>query len=887
VLLLAAATGAPAEPVYSFEATPGKLPKTVVPTHYAIELEPSLEGLTFAGTEVVDIEVREPTARLVLNALNLALVSATVDNEAQTAAIALDAATETAVLTFPQPLAVGAHKLRIGFTGQINKFGRGLFFVDYPTDKGTRRMLSSHLEPADARRIFPCWDEPAFKATFALTVTVPRTFLAVGNMPVASEEPVTPTLKQVRFLPTPKMSSYLLVLATGELERLSAQSEGVAISVITTSGKRDQGRFALDSAVGLLRYFNDYFGVKYPLPKLDLIAVPGGFNGAMENWGGITFFESRLLFDPTSNAAGVRRGIFSILAHEMAHQWFGNLVTMGWWDNLWLNEGFASWMQVKAAERFYPQWRGWLNSNGQKQFAMNLDARRTSRPIQQPVANETEAMAVFDGITYSKGQAVIRMLESYLGEDVFRAGIRRYMAAHAYGNTTTADLWQALETAAGKPVAAIAATFTEQAGLPLIVAEVSCSGEEQRVRLRQDRFALRDGAVSSSAKRVEDARKRADAGGGKESRWHVPVAVGPLRALRPPATIVLQDHDEIAAGRCGEPVKLNLGDLGYYRVEYDAASRAALVKSFALMAPADRVNLLADSWALVEAGRAEPPSYLELVDEIGSDDTLAVWEQVIRTLTRLDQLARDRAERPALRAHARAKLRPVFDRLGWDPNGRQGDDGALLRARLIRVLGELGDEQILAEAKRRFASFLQNPATLQPALREPVTHLVGIGADRKSYDTLLALARKATSTNERVRYYFAAASARDATLARETLELTLTDELPGNLVGGVINTVASAGEQPDVAWAFVRRNFQALANKQGPSFRNYFVANFMTNFSDAAHAAELADFAPAQATSGGKIVAARAHEAIMIGADVKARVLPAIDDWIRRRPTQN
>ncbi len=369
--------------------------------------------------------------------------------------------------------------------------------------------------------------------------------------------------------------------------------------------------------------------------------------------------------------------------------------------------------------------------------------------------------------------------------------------------------------------------------------------------------------------------------------WQVPIAIGPLRALRPSATVLLQDRGEIAAGRCGEPVKLNLGDLGYYRVEYDAASRAALAKSFALMAPADRVNLLADSWALVEAGRAEPQSYLELVEEIGGDDNRAVWEQVIRTLTRLDRLARDHAERPALQAYARAKLRPIFDRLGWDANGRGGDDGALLRARLIAVLGELGDEQILAEANRRFASFLQNPATLRPALRDAVTHVVGISADRKSYDTLLSLARKSTNTNERVRYYSAAASARDPALARETLDLTLTDELPSTLVGSVINAVAAAGEQPDLAWAFLQTNFQALANKQGPSFRNYFVANFMMVFSDAAHAAELAGFAPAHATSGGKLVAARAQEAIMIGADVKARALPAIDAWIKRRTTRD
>ena len=874
LLGLMLATGAAAESRYSFDATPGKLPKTVVPTHYAIELEPDLEGLTLAGAEVVDIEVREPTAQLVLNAVAITLSAASIDNEAQSAVIALDAPAETATLTFPQPLAAGAHKLRIGFSAQINKFGRGLFSVDYPTDKGKKRMLASHFEPTDARRMFPCWDEPAFKASFALTVTVPRALTAVSNMPVAREEPVTPSLKQVTFAPTPKMSSYLVVLAVGEFERLTAQADNVTVGVVTTLGKREQGRFALDSAVGLLRYYNDYFGVKYPLPKLDLIAVPGGFGGAMENWGGITFYESRLLFDPAANPASARRGIFSILAHEMAHQWFGNLVTMGWWDNIWLNEGFASWMQAKAAERFYPQWQTWLNGSGAKQFAMDLDARRSAHPIQQPVANETEAMALFDGITYSKGQALIRMLEAYLGEGAFRDGIRRYMAAHAYGNATTADLWQALEAAAGKPVGQIASTFTEQAGVPLVIAQAVCSGDEQRIMLRQEQFrraASPDNGANSGAK---DGRPR---------RWQVPVTAGPPRAIRPSATVLLDGQGEIAAGRCGEPIKLNLGDIGYYRVEYDAASRAALGKSLPLLAPADRVNLIADSWALVEAGRSEPQAYLELVDELGNEDTRAVWERVIGTLTRLVWLARGRPERPAVQAYARAKLRPLFDRLGWDAASRETGDGPLLRPRLIRVLGELGDEEILAEAKRRYAAFLENPQSLRPDLRETVTHLVGLTADRGTYDSLIALARKSTITNERSRYYSAAAGARDPVLARETLALTLTDELPNTMVGSVIGTVASSGEQPALAWDFVRANFDALANKQSPFFRNAFVSNLMTNFSDAERAAELAAFAPAHATSGGRIIAARAEETIRIAADFKARALPAIAEWLKKR----
>src|SRR5436190_2326477 len=623
-LMCAIAPSAAEEP-YAFERAPGRLPKQIIPKHYAIELEPNLDSLTLAGSELVDIDVREPTDKLVLNALGMTLADAIIEDTGMRPSVVLDAAAETATLTFPQTLAAGAYKLRVTFTAQINTFARGMFVVDYPAENGPRRMISTHLEPADARRVFPCWDEPAFKASIALTVTLPRSFLPISNMPIAREEPVTPTLKQVSFATTPKMSTYLFMLTAGELERVSTMTDGVMIGVVTTAGKRDQASFALDSAADLLRYFNGYFGVRYPLPKLDIVAVPGGLRGAMENWGAITFFESRLLFDPGSSAPAARRGIFNILAHEIAHQWFGNLVTMAWWDNLWLNEGFASWMQAKAAERFFPQWRAWLNSDAQQQSAMNLDARRTSHPIQQPVANESEAQAALYAITYSKGQALIRMMERYVGASVFRAGMRNYIADHAYGNTTGADLWQALEAVSGKPVTPIARSFTQQPGVPLIVVRSSCLGEEQRVHLRQDRFTIRDPHAPTQ-------------------HWEVPVTLGPVGLVPTSQTVLLAGENEVAAGNCGEPVKLNLGEIGYYRVEYDATSRAALAKSFSLMAPADRPNLLADSWAFVEAGRSEAQPYFELLDEIGSDDDRAVWEQILRSIAKLNRLARGRPE---------------------------------------------------------------------------------------------------------------------------------------------------------------------------------------------------------------------------------------------------
>jgi aminopeptidase N len=415
-------------------------------------------------------------------------------------------------------------------------------------------------------------------------------------------------------------------------------------------------------------------------------------------------------------------------------------------------------------------------------------------------------------------------------------------------------------------VTGIAASFTEQDGVPLILAETACSGDTQRLTLRQDRFVVAPEGAADLPPR----------------NWLIPVAFGPPGA-KLPEVLLLQGGTEIAVGPCGEAIKVNLGDIGYYRVEYGPASRAALAKSLAALAPEDRVNFLADSWAMIEAGRAEPPSYLALIEMLKPDDRRSVWDQVIATTSVLNRLSRDRTERSGIQNYARAKLRPVVDQLGWDSSGSDDDDTALLRGSLIRTLGELGDEEIIAEAKRRFAGFLQDPKSLPNALRDSVTHLVGVTADRATYDTLLGLARKTTVTNERLRYFYAAASARNADLARATLALTLTDEVPGTIVTGLINSVASSGEQPDLAWEFVQKNFDTLLVRQGSAFRDQFVADFMTNFSDEGHAAELAVFAPAQATSGGRVMMARALETMAIAADLKARALPAIDAWIKAR----
>src|SRR5712691_6902015 len=498
-VLFALLTTMDAENPYEFANTPGKLPKQVVPLEYSIRIIPDVAKFTFAGSETVKIKATAPIRELVLNSLELDIAKASIDGiQLSPDTIKLDPNNELLTIALPNELKVGQHSLALEFSGTITPKGRGLYYMPYE-EQGTgakKIAIGTQFEPSDARRFFPCWDEPSFRTHFQLTAVVPENWLAVSNMPIESERKID-NQKEVRFATTPLMASYLNVFVAGELDLIETKAAGTQIRVIATKGKAEWGRHALESTAQFLEYYNDYFGVPYPLPKLDQIAIPGGFGGAMENWGGITYFESVLLFDPEKSSDATRQRIYEVIAHETAHQWFGDLVTMAWWDNLWLNEGFASWMGSKCTAHFNPDWKVWLARNIQrdptrrtgiaKEVAMEGDARSTTHAIQQPVANEAEANSAFDDITYRKGQSFLRMLESFLGENVFRDGIRRYIAAHKYSNSTTADLWNALSDASGKPVGEIAAAWTEQPGFPVVMVKREADG---KVRLTQERFIV-------------------------------------------------------------------------------------------------------------------------------------------------------------------------------------------------------------------------------------------------------------------------------------------------------------------------------------------------------------------------------------------------------------
>ncbi len=869
-----------AEKPFSFKDTPGKLPKEVVPTDYSIRIVPNIDKsvsrtdssrgeLTFTGTETVKLNVRSPVHQLVLNALELEITEASLDGKAlPKSAIKTDREKELLTLALPSELARGDHTLALSFSGKINQQGQGLFYMHYHEQgSGTKKiMLGTQFEATDARRFFPCWDEPVFRARFQLTAVVPENWLAVSNMPVESENKIAGG-KEVRFAPTPPMSSYLNVFAAGDLDLIESRSGPTQIRVIATKGKAKLGRHALEATAQILQYYNDYFGVPYPLPKLDQIALPGGFGGAMENWGGITYYESTLLFDPKNSSADTKQNIYEVLAHEMAHQWFGDLVTMAWWDNLWLNEGFASWMGTKCTAHFNPQWEVWLRRNLPrdptrrvgiaKEQAMESDARSTTHAIQQPIATEAEANSAFDDITYKKGQSFLRMLESFLGEDVFRDGIRRYIAAHKYSNSTTADLWNALSEASKKPVGEIAAGWTEQPGFPLVRVKREAEG---KVRLTQERFAVN----------FKNA---------PPLQWKIPLTYSLVGEA--PATLLMTSKiDNLQNIPADRALKLNVNGAGNYRVEYDEPSWNLLLEALPKLGVEDRVNLLSDAWALVQPDRASVSLYFGLVEKLPPSTELAEREQIINVLDFINRLFVGSPEREKFQRYAQSLLRPTFETLGWEPKEGQPPTAGNLRADLINTLGDLNDPEIITGCRERFEKYLANPASLAPDLRPPVLAVVGRYADEKNWTNLHELGLKTTSIEEKQNYYNALAEAIDPKLVKKTLPIALTDELPTSRAIFLVAGVARDSGHPDIAWEFAKANMKALLAKSDAVGVNRFAPSLFTFFPDDLRADELKSYAKDNLPSASAPEVAKAVDEIQFRAEFKKRLATQLRAWV-------
>ncbi|MEO8527188.1 MAG: M1 family metallopeptidase, partial [Caldimonas sp.] len=619
---------------------PTQLPRGVRPLHYDVAVVPDAGALRFAGRVAVTIEVSAPTTSLTLNAIDLAFDAVRLSRvgsrrEVAPVRIDLDAEAQTATFTFARAIPAGRHRLAMRYRGLIGKQARGLFAIDYDLPSRPQRALFTQFENSDARRMIPSWDEPAYKASFAFEATVPAAQTVVSNMPARASTNAGHGLRRVRFATTPTMSTYLLFFAAGDFERTTMKAGATEIGVVTRPGVAAQAQFALQSTRDILREYDDYFGVPYPLPKLDNVASPGRsqFFGAMENWGAIFSFERTILIDPSLSTQSDREGAFEVAAHEIAHQWFGNLVTMRWWDDLWLNEGFATWMERRTTARLHPEWDTALGAVASRSRAMASDAFLATHAIVQPIVTVEQANQVFDAITYSKSAAVIGMLESYVGADVWRDGVRRYLRAHAYGNTASDDLWRAIDAVSDRPVGAIAHDFTRQPGVPLLrVVASRCENGRTTLELEQGEFSL-------------DRPDKAPL------RWQIPV-IARIAGHAPARTVVSTGSGRLELDGCGAVIA-NAGQAGYYRTAYAPQQQPALRAAFAGLAPIDQLGVLDDAWALGLAGMAPLADALELVARVPDNADATVWIGVVEHLRSLDDLYRaDPARRTAWRRFA-------------------------------------------------------------------------------------------------------------------------------------------------------------------------------------------------------------------------------------------
>jgi len=842
-------------------AAQGRLPSDVAPLDYDISITPDARAMTFSGRETVTVAVKAPTTTIQLNAAELKVSRVTFDGAV--VPFAMNEADQVLTVTLPSAATAGTHRLTFAWDGKINTSAAGFFAIDYTNGDGSAaRMLATQFEAPDARRFAPMWDEPAFKAKFTLSAVAPANQTAFSNMPTALVTKRKDGTKLYRFQQSPVMSSYLLFLGMGDVERKTVMAGKTEIGIITRRGVVDQGDYALSQARKLLAYYNDYFGQPYPLPKLDMIAGPGSsqFFGAMENWGAIFYFEPEVLFDPKRATQSGRERIFIVVAHEMAHQWFGDLVTMRWWDDLWLNEGFASWMENKTSGDLNPSWHARATAVSEdREAALGFDATAATHPIIRHVETVDQLGEAFDGITYQKGQAVIGMMESTLGPDIFRAGIRSYMAKYKHGNTDTDQLWAELAAAAGKPVAQVAHDFTLQGGVPLVaLTGATCGNGVTSAVLTQGRFGL-------------------DAPSKVPQVWHVPLKLGVIGAPATSAIVSGAAPSTVKVQGCGTIV-LNQGKQSYVRVMYDAAGHAALVRDFAKLDLTDQLGTLGDDFALAISGDQGLDRYLAVQAVVPVDGNALLWSSVADHLGDMVTLYNGTPLEQPLRARQRATLAPVMARVGFAAVAGESPLVTNLRETLITSLGASGDPDVLARARDYFGKLRQDPNAIPPAIRGPILGTYARNATAAEWDALLAVTRAEKNPVAKNGYVRLLGSAKDDAIAARALELLKGAELTTPQKASLLSSVAR--RHPDMAFDFAVANLDLVNSFLETSARAGFVVGLAAGSNDPAMPARITAFAEKNLPQGSRAGATRALALIATRRQAAERLKPAITAWL-------
>ena len=695
-----------------------------------------------------------------------------------------------------------------------------------------------------------------------MSFVVPDGWTAVSNTPVVSTVPAGSLRKRVSFEITPPMSTYLVVLCAGDFEKISTTADGIKLSVYAARGKMPQAQYALSVMKDLMPYYDSYYGVKFPILKLDSIAIPGGFLGAMENWGGITYHDSTILFDPAVQPASDEKDLFSIIAHEESHQWNGDLTTFAWWDDVWLAEGFATWMQTKAPDHFHPEWHMYVGADADVQFAMARDAQITTHAIYIPVHNETEAAAVFDEISYTKAGALFRMLEQYMGPDKFEAALREYYRTHQYTSFSSSDLWRDLSAASGINVTAVTHNWTYQPGFPVITATASCTNEARTISLVQQRY-LNNASLAPGP-----------------TVWSVPINLKTdAMSTRTTPVLLTGRTQTIDGGSCNTPFVLNGDSVGFYRTQYDPQTQAAQQSAFLKLSTGDRLSLLNDSQAFAASRRAKIDGYLAYVKADAGDGDPFVVGAILSEYRKMLAYEKDKPREAAFQKFVAAQVKPMLAQFGgWDGTG-MSDDQLRVRNQILSLLAHCGDAETIAEANRRFAAIVQNPQAYPPLTKQEVVAIAGYAADASTYEKLMNMAMKATNPAEQENDFFALVDAKDPALAAQSLQMSL--RLPPQFAPFAPFVVSSvARENPKLAWTFLNQNTDKIFAPMSAVERTWAVTSVAGSFATMIPASDIQAYLKAHVPAENAAEAKRTMDDVTTRQAVEDWLLPQIDAYV-------
>ena len=859
--LLAAAIAVP--------AAAQRLPGGVTPEHYTLWFAPDLDTATFRGRAEIRVKLDAPATTVTLHAAEITFGEVTLEaaGGTQPATVRLDEKTETATLTVPQRMAAGPATIRITYTGILNDKLRGF----YLSQANGRKYAVSQMEATDARRAFPSFDEPAKKATFDISLMIDAADTAISNgRPLADTPGPEPGKHTIRFATTPKMSTYLVALLVGDFVCREGVAATTPIRVCATPDKHQLTGFALKAAEHQVQFFNDYFGIPYPFGKLDIVGIPDFSAGAMENAGAITFRERLLLADEATASVDTLNAVAGVVAHEIAHQWFGNLVTMKWWDDIWLNEGFATWAANKPLAAWKPEWKMDVKAAEETQFAMSLDALRSTRAIRTKVETPAEINEVFDPIAYEKTSGVLNMIEAYVGPDAFRKGVSAYLRRYSSGNAAGEDFWMEMTRVTEKPVNRIMRSFVDQAGAPALSVRTRCVGGNTQVTVRQRRF---EGAPAAGESTKAAAWQP----------WSLPVCVS-TGSGQPTCQLVSAATETFTATGCGAAF-VNADARGYYFTEYEPEAIPALATRTPPLTTAERISLLGDEWRIVRAGRHDIGTYLDAAAALAGDTTADVTAEIATRLTYVHGTIADAKERDAFAAWIRTTFRPALDAIGEAPKPGDSDEVLTRRGTLWQLLGlTAGDTALQTKARALAEAYLANPASLPPSFVAPVLQVAAAGGDAALYDRYLAAAKASLAAPEQYyRVFNALASFRDPALADRTIAYALSPDLRSQdtptLIGQLLNSSAS-----DKMWAALSSQWTALSDRLG-SFQSLpYIVGSLGGFCTAERAAEIRTFFAAHPVPAAARGLAQSLERIDSCVALDKRQSAPFAAWLAARP---